>query len=130
MARLMAEALAALGLPYGFVVHGEDGLDEVSITNSNRNVGATQPIPLDLARLEVLRGPQGTLYGASSEGGTVRFIHNKPELDKASGFVDGTLSDTSHGGLNYEASGVVNLPIIADQLAFRIGGKRGFTGSR
>jgi len=100
-------------------------LDETSITNSNRNVGVTQPVALDIARVEVLRGPQGTLYGASSEGGTVRFLHNKPDLTRISGYVAGTGSFTAHGGANYETSGVINLPLVPDRLAIRLGALSG-----
>ena len=54
----------------------------------------------DLDRIEVLRGPQGTLYGASSMGGTIRFITNQPDLNSFSATVSTDLSDTHHGGFN------------------------------
>jgi outer membrane receptor protein involved in Fe transport len=82
--------------------------------------GVIDPSALDIARIEVLRGPQGTLYGSSSMGGTVRYIANQPVLDKTSGRVRAELSGTAHGGVNYNLNGVINLPIVKDAAALRI----------
>ena len=95
-------------------------LDESSITTQGIFVGQTQPIPFDLARVEVLRGPQGTLYGASSMGGAIRFITNSPKLDAFEVDVDSDLSGTNYAGANYNESIVVNAPITSD-LAVRVG---------
>jgi iron complex outermembrane recepter protein len=100
-------------------------LNETPISISSRYGGATQPIPFDLARVEVLRGPQGTLYGASSLGGTIRYIQNKPDLETFGGFVENDLSGTIHGGVNYETSALVNVPIVDDVFAIRLGGLYG-----
>jgi iron complex outermembrane receptor protein len=100
-------------------------LDEVSITVPNYYDGMTQPQPFDIQRLEILRGPQGTLYGASSMGGTVRFITNKPDLDTYSTRVTGDVSGTMHGGVNYDGSFVTNMPIVAGKLAVRFGADYG-----
>ena len=100
-------------------------LDEMSVTNGNRYVGASQPVPLDINRVEILRGPQGTLYGASSEAGTIRFIHNRPDLNTFSGFIAGDVSGTEHGGVNYQTSSVVNVPIDPGIFAVRVGGLYG-----
>ncbi len=97
-------------------------LNDTPISISARYGGATQPIPFDLNRLEVLRGPQGTLYGSSSLGGTIRYIQNKPNLTTFGGFVGSDLSGTEHGGLNYEESALVNIPIIPNVFAIRVGG--------
>jgi outer membrane receptor protein involved in Fe transport len=97
-------------------------LNDTPISISARYGGATQPIPFDLNRLEVLRGPQGTLYGSSSLGGTIRYIQNKPDLTTFGGFVGSDLSGTEHGGLNYEESALVNIPIIPNVFAIRVGG--------
>jgi outer membrane receptor protein involved in Fe transport len=95
-------------------------LDDTPITvNQNSGVGAVQPLAVDLARIEVLRGPQGTLYGASSEGGTVRFIQNQPKLDEFEAKVSSDLSGTMRGGVNYLEEGVVNVPVIPGMLALR-----------
>ncbi len=95
-------------------------LDETSITvNQNFGVGAFQPMAVDLKDVEVLRGPQGTLYGASSEGGTIRFIQNQAKLDTVEGYVSTELSDTSNGGLNYMEKAVLNVPVIPGIMALR-----------
>jgi outer membrane receptor protein involved in Fe transport len=71
-----------------------------------------------VARIESLSGPQGTLYGASSEAGTIRIITNKPELGKTYGRVDGELNSVAHGGIGGKAEGMINLP-IGKAIAFR-----------
>ena len=76
----------------------------------------------DLERVEVLRGPQGTLYGSGSLGGSVRYIYNKPDFEAFSGEVSGGLSQTENGdGINYETDLMLNVP-ITDTLAMRING--------
>lgn len=74
----------------------------------------------DVARVEVLRGPQGTLYGSGSMGGTVRIINNKPS-DHFEAGAEGALYSVDGGNLGYRANGMVNLP-IADGLAIRVVG--------
>jgi outer membrane receptor protein involved in Fe transport len=97
-------------------------LDDVSMTvPTGAAVGSTELKFFDLDHLEVLRGPQGTLYGASSMGGTIRFISNQPDLNTFSGTALTELSDTQHGGINYTEQGVVNLPISTGVLALRLG---------
>lgn len=80
------------------------------------------PDLFDLARVEVLRGPQGTLYGASSMGGTVRLITNQPNLSKTEGAVKVEGSDTQHGGANGRLDAMYNMPLIEDRVALRIVG--------
>jgi len=82
--------------------------------------GVIDPSALDVARIEVLRGPQGTLYGSSSMGGTVRYITNQPNLDKVEGRIRADLSGTQHGGFNYNFNGVINLPVVTDKIALRV----------
>ena len=95
-------------------------LDDVSITIPNLYRDGSIEIRMpDIERIEVLRGPQGTLYGDSSEGGTVRFISMPPNSTEFSGAATGDVSQTEHGGTNYALSGMVNLPVIKDQLAVR-----------
>lgn len=74
----------------------------------------------DLERIEVLRGPQGTLYGAGSMAGTIRLITKKPDSKTFSGDGDLSVSQTEHGGTNYSIRGVLNLPLIEDKLAARM----------
>jgi iron complex outermembrane receptor protein len=74
----------------------------------------------DVQRIEVLRGPQGTLYGATSLAGSIRIITNKPDYAAVSGKFEGTLSGTDGASdLNYAANAMVNLPLIKDRLALR-----------
>jgi outer membrane receptor protein involved in Fe transport len=101
-------------------------IDDVSITTKNFFYdGAASPRLFDLDRLEVLRGPQGTLYGDSSEGGTIRFITPKPNLTQWSGQFISDYSQTEHGGNNYFEGAVFNAPIISDVFAIR--GSIGYT---
>jgi iron complex outermembrane receptor protein len=75
----------------------------------------------DLQRIEVLRGPQGTLYGANSEGGLLKFVSTAPVLGKFSGEAETTGESVSDGGNGGAIRGVVNLP-IGDKLALRVSG--------
>lgn len=72
----------------------------------------------DIARVEVLRGPQGTLYGASALGGVLKFVTNTPQLGQFSGRARVGLEAVNHGGLGYNMNGVVNVPLGAT-AAFR-----------
>jgi outer membrane receptor protein involved in Fe transport len=77
------------------------------------------PEVFDLSRVEVLRGPQGTLFGAGSEGGTVRFIFPTPSFTSYSGFGRAEVSSTQGGDISYEAGVAAGGPIIQDKLAIR-----------
>jgi len=101
-------------------------LDDVSLTVPNTPYGGmAEPRFFDLQDAEVLRGPQGTLYGASSVGGTIKFISKQPDLKYFSGSTLETVSGTQHGGVNYEAQGVLNIPLIKNSVALRIGVEHG-----
>jgi iron complex outermembrane receptor protein len=75
----------------------------------------------DIARVEALAGPQGTLYGASSEAGTLRIITNKPEFDVLKGAYDVQVNHVNHGGVGYSGEGYINIP-ISSAAAFRLVG--------
>lgn len=75
----------------------------------------------DLQRIEVLRGPQGTLYGANSEGGLLKFVTTAPVLGSFSGAAEATGESVAHGGKGGDVRAVVNLP-LGDKVAFRISG--------
>jgi len=92
-------------------------IDDVPLPDS------IDPRVFDLERIEVLRGPQGTLYGARSMGGTVRLITQTPDLSKFSATVHGGVSDTDRTDRpNYTADAVVNIPLVQDQIALRLTG--------
>ncbi len=78
----------------------------------------------DIDRVEVLRGPQGTLYGASSMSGTIRYIPKEPLMDSVGGYLALEGSQTQHGGNNYNTNGALNLPIVNNVLALRVVGWR------
>jgi outer membrane receptor protein involved in Fe transport len=80
----------------------------------------TLPAVFDLERVEILRGPQGTLFGAGSEGGTVRYITPTPSLTDYSVYAKAEISGTDGGAPNYEAGVATGGPIIDNQLGFRI----------
>ena len=88
-----------------------------------RSVGyssfSTFPQVFDLERVEVLRGPQGTLFGAGSEGGTVRFITPQPSLTRTSAYVRSELSYTEDGEPNYETGAAFGTP-VSDTVAMRV----------
>ena len=97
-------------------------LDDVSLTTRNLySQGTAEPRFFDIDSVEVLRGPQGTLYGASSLGGTIKFVSKQPDLKSFGGSATLTASGTQHGGTNWQEEGVLNVPVIKDRLAIRIG---------
>ena len=101
-------------------------LDDISLTTRNLySQGTAEPRFFDLDRVEVLRGPQGTLYGASSLGGTIKFISKQPDASAFSGSAYTELSSTSHGGANYLGQAVLNVPLIKGNTALRIGVQAG-----
>jgi outer membrane receptor protein involved in Fe transport len=81
----------------------------------------------DLSRIEILRGPQGTLFGSGSMGGTVRLISNQPNLSQFQSTAQSVLSGTEGGGFNHKDSLMVNLPLIDDTLALRVAGTENYT---
>jgi outer membrane receptor protein involved in Fe transport len=85
------------------------------------------PDLFDLNRVEVLRGPQGTLYGSSSMGGTIKLVTNQPKFNQFEGAAQTNLSDTTGGGLNYGGSAMINLPLVDDVAAVRLVGTDKYT---
>jgi iron complex outermembrane receptor protein len=78
--------------------------------------------PADLEQIEVLKGPQGTLYGASNMGGLLKYETIQPNLTDYSGFVETDGAKVDHGGTGWGIRGNVNLPLISDVLAVRLSG--------
>ncbi len=100
-------------------------LDDISLTTRNLySQGVAEPRFFDINRVEVLRGPQGTLYGAGSMGGTIRFLSNQPDPSGYSSTASAQISQTDHGGTNYEAHGVLNAP-LSSTTAIRVGLQQG-----
>ena len=75
---------------------------------------------MDLERVEVLKGPQGTLYGQGSMAGAVRYITRDPVLDRLEGSLEGELTSVSHGDTGTALEGVLNLPVVQDVFALRL----------
>jgi outer membrane receptor protein involved in Fe transport len=95
--------------------------DETPITDGNSGPQTYSPDPLlvDIARIEVLCGPQGTLFGSGSMGGAIRIITNQPDLDAWEGFAESTLTDTRHGGLGHDLRAMLNVPLANGHAAVR-----------
>ncbi|MFZ6744655.1 TonB-dependent receptor [Undibacterium sp. JH2W] len=100
-------------------------LDETPIAaSSNASLlslrGVIDPALFDIGQVEVLRGPQGTLYGSSSMGGTVKYLSRQADLKKLTFETDSALSSTKGGGRNWSAGAVLNIPLVEDRLAARL----------
>ena len=93
-------------------------LDEQPITQS----AAVDPRLVDIERVEVLSGPQGTLFGSSSQSGTLRIVTNKPDPTNFQAFADVTLKGMSEGDNSFDVSGMVNIPLAEDKFAVRLVG--------
>jgi iron complex outermembrane recepter protein len=105
-------------------------LDDIPLTGpasaQNGHV-VIDPDLYDLNRIEILRGPQGTLFGSGSMGGTVRLISNQPNLSQFQSTAQSVLSGTEGGGFNHKDSLMVNIPLIDDTLALRVAGTENYT---
>lgn len=120
--RVVIRGINAAGEPTVGVYYDETPVTG-SIGATNNAGGSTPELRLfDVERVEVLRGPQGTLYGSGSMGGTLRTIYNKPSYDFESA-ADGSLSKTEGASdWTYEAQGMVNIPLVQDKAALRLVG--------
>ncbi len=123
------QALAIRGITTGFNNTPTVGItiDDVPFGSSLAIAGAGGGVipdldPSDLARVEILRGPQGTLYGASSMGGLLKFVTADPSTEGVSGRIQAGVSNINTGdGLGYSVRGSVNVP-VGDTFAFRASG--------
>jgi outer membrane receptor protein involved in Fe transport len=91
-------------------------LDEQSGSLPGRNLDV---YAADIERIEVLEGPQGTLFGSGAQAGVLRYITNKPKLDTTEGSVNAGYSYTAGGNPNSNANGMINIPLIDNTLAVR-----------
>jgi outer membrane receptor protein involved in Fe transport len=110
---------------------GEVGIyyDEFAITSTpgaTNDAGRFTPdVKLfDVQQVQILRGPQGTLFGAGSQGGTIQTTFNKPDLDEYSGTVATDFGTITHGTQNVRFNGAVNLPLVEGTLGMRLVGYR------
>src|ERR1700730_10141459 len=96
-------------------------IDDSPIQTRHIGFGSINAFPalFDLDRVEVLRGPQGTLFGAGAEGGVVRFISPEPNVSKPAGYARADVATTDGGSPSYEGGAAFGAPIIDDVLAFR-----------
>lgn len=96
-------------------------MDEMPIT-SDQGLTSADVRLLDLERVEVLRGPQATLYGEGSMGGTIRYITAAPDLTRISGSAEGEVNDTKGGAMGWRGNVILNAPLVTDRVGLRIVG--------
>ena len=95
-------------------------IDDTPVSNASQ---APDSALFDIERVEVLKGPQGTLYGEGSLGGTIRFITRKPQMNEYEGKIQLIGSSTENSpDLGYQTNGVLNIPLVDDKLAMRLTG--------
>ncbi|MEH6610134.1 MAG: TonB-dependent receptor [Halioglobus sp.] len=107
-------------------IRGVFGKDTTGFYIDDTPVNASMlPRVSDVERVEVLRGPQGSLYGARSMGGTIRMITKQPDLSEAGGQISANVSTVEDGDENYSVDGSYNIPIVEDVFALRVSGYYG-----
>lgn len=100
-------------------------LDDIPVQGS----GSLPDLSLyDLERIEVLKGPQGTLYGEGAMGGAIRMILNRPNPEEFEASIESTVSDTENGDINYTVRGMVNVPLGENWAARFVGSYRDDSG--
>jgi outer membrane receptor protein involved in Fe transport len=120
--RVILRGVTAAGEPTVGVYYDESPVSG-SVGTTSDAAGSTPDFRLfDVQRAEVLRGPQGTLYGSGSMGGTVRIIYEKPKADRIEAAVAGTMSAVQSGGVGAAADAMINVPIVQDIVALRVVG--------
>lgn len=107
-------------------------VDDVPTGSSGANgfstVSGTDLLPYNISQIEVLKGPQGTLYGATSLGGLVRYVTKTPDLNGFTSMVGGGISTIAHGSdLGYNGRAAINVPLVDDVLAVSLSGGYAFT---
>ena len=107
-------------------IRGVFGKDTTGFYIDDTPVNASMlPRISDVERVEVLRGPQGSLYGARSMGGTIRMITKQPDLAESFGQISADVSTVEDGDENYSVEGSYNIPIVEDVFALRVSGYYG-----
>ncbi len=115
---IVFRGVASSGLEFGAVSSSALYLDEQPITQSGRS---PDPRFIDIERIEALRGPQGTLYGASSQSGTLRVITNKPDPSGFGAWAEAEVNTVESGSVGYVLSAMVNIP-LGERVALRLVG--------
>ncbi|MEJ8568042.1 TonB-dependent receptor [Elongatibacter sediminis] len=118
--RYIIRGIQSAGQQQVAVYYDEVPLPGVQGASSNSGSQTTDLKIYDVSRVEVLRGPQGTTFGANSQSGTVRFITNKPVMNEVEASVRADYSVTQHGGDNWGGYAMMNIPLAEDKLAFRL----------
>jgi iron complex outermembrane recepter protein len=95
-------------------------VDDTSIQTPHTTFGNAYPATFDLAQVEVLRGPQGVLFGRGAEGGAIRFITNEPSTTTVSQLYRSEVSTTDHGGTNLELGAAAGGPLVAGAVGARV----------
>jgi len=116
---IVFRGVASSGIQFGAVSSSALYLDEQPITQSGRS---PDPRFIDIERIEALRGPQGTLYGASSQSGTLRVITAKPDPSGFDAWAEAQVTDVQGGGTGYDVSAMVNIPLAEDRVSLRLVG--------
>lgn len=116
--------VAIRGVSAGQIVRDQPGVKEqVGVYLDESVISLSLFTPdldlFDLNRVETLRGPQGTLFGSGSIGGTVRYITNQPDLNDYSALVEGDVQLVDGDDLGWHLKGAVNIPVVEDKAAFR-----------
>jgi outer membrane receptor protein involved in Fe transport len=115
---IVFRGVASSGIQFGAVSSSALYLDEQPITQSGRS---PDPRFIDIERVEALRGPQGTLYGASSQSGTLRVITNKPDPSGFDAWAEAEVNSVDGGAEGYDLSAMLNIP-LGERVALRLVG--------
>ncbi len=115
--------VAIRGVSAGQIVRDQPGVKEqVGIYLDESVISLSLFTPdidlFDINRVETLRGPQGTLFGSGSDGGTIRYITNQPRTDRLEGTIEGNVNAVDSGGIGGSLKGAINLP-LNDKIAVR-----------
>lgn len=124
--RYIIRGIQSAGQQQVAVYYDEVPIPGVQDAGSNSGSQTTDLKIIDMERVEVLKGPQGTIFGANSQSGTVRFITAKPNLEEFEATITPEFSNIEHSDDNSsEISGMINLPLIQGELGLRIVGYDG-----
>ena len=96
-------------------------IDDVPMSTPGSDFAVANPYPFDMEAVEILKGPQGTLYGSGSMGGAIRYVTAKPEFDSFRGSFGGSYSTTDSGDPSYTVRGMLNVP-LSETFALRVAG--------